>query len=47
MSKKIDIEEFFTPLKNLQKSDVNRHARNNEDNKTTLTGCMHLNVIEE
>jgi hypothetical protein len=47
MSKETNIENFFTLPKSLQKSDVNRHARNNEDNKTTLLGCMHLNAIEK
>ncbi len=47
MSKKTNIEELFISLESPQKSDVNRHARNSEDNKTTLLGCNHLNVIEK
>jgi len=26
---------------------VNRHARNSENNKTTLSGCKHLSAIDE
>ncbi len=32
MSKETNTKQLFTPLESLQKSDVNRHAKNNEDN---------------
>jgi hypothetical protein len=38
MSKETNNEKFFTPPKSPQESDVNRHARNSENNKTTLSG---------
>jgi hypothetical protein len=47
MSKKTNTEIIFTPSKSLRKSDVNRHARNSENNKTTLSGCKHLSAIDE
>ncbi len=43
----INIKKFFTQLENLKKSDVNRHVKDNEVNKTTLSGCKHLNTIKE
>jgi len=33
--------------KNLQKSDVNKHIKDNEDKKTTLSRCKYLNAMEE
>jgi len=47
MPKETNIEELLTLLESLQKSDVNRHARDSENNKTTLLGCRHLSIIEE
>jgi hypothetical protein len=47
MSKETNTEKFFTQPKSPKKSDVNRHARDSEDNKTTLSRCKHLNVIKE
>jgi hypothetical protein len=47
MSKETNIEKFFTPPKSPQKSDVNRHAKYSENNKTTLSRGMHSNTIEE
>ncbi len=47
MSKETNIEILFTLLKGLQKNDVNRHARDNKNNKTTLSKCRHLNAIKE
>jgi len=47
LSKETNIEEFFTPPKCPQISDVNRHVRDSEDNKTTLSRCKHSNAIEE
>ncbi len=40
-------KEFFIPPKSLQKSDVNRHVKNSEDNKTTLLGCKDSSIMEE
>jgi hypothetical protein len=34
-------------LESLQKSDVKRHARDTENNITTMLGCKHLNAIED
>jgi hypothetical protein len=47
MLKETNIEKFFTPPKSPQKSDVNRHTGDSEDNKTTLLGCKHSNAIEK
>ncbi len=47
MSEETDIEEVFTPPKRPQKSDVNRHAKDSENNKTTLSGGRHSSVIEK
>lgn len=47
MSKETNIEQFLTPQKNPKKNDVNRHVKDSENNKTNLSGCMHLNTIEE
>jgi hypothetical protein len=38
-------EKFFTLPKNPKKNDVNRHARNSENNITTMLRCRHLNAI--
>jgi hypothetical protein len=46
MSKETNNEKCFTLPKSLQKSDVNRHVRDSEDNITTLSGCTHSSVIE-
>jgi hypothetical protein len=46
MSKETNTEKFFTLPKSLQKSDVNRHVRDSEDNITTLSRCRHSSVIE-
>jgi hypothetical protein len=37
MSKETNSKKFFTPPKSPQESDVNRHTRNSENNKTTLS----------
>jgi hypothetical protein len=47
MSKETNIEKFFTPPNSLQKSDVNRHVKDSEDNITTLLGCKHSSAIKE
>jgi hypothetical protein len=47
MSKETNIEKFFTPPKSPQKSDVNRHVKDSENNITSLLGCRHSSVIEE
>jgi len=47
MSKETNIEEFFTRPKSPQISDVNKHAGDSEDNKTTLSRCKHSNAIQE
>ncbi len=47
MSEETNIEKFFTPPKSPQKSDVNRHAKDSENNKTTLSGRRHSSAIEE
>ncbi len=47
MPKEANIEELLTLPGSLQKSDVNRHDRDSEDNKTTLLGCKDLSIIEE
>jgi len=47
MFEKTNSEKLFTPAESIQKSDVNRHARNSEDNMTTTLGCRHLNVIDD
>jgi hypothetical protein len=46
MSEKTNNEEFFTPPKSLQKNDVKRHARDRENNITTMLGCKHSNAIK-
>jgi hypothetical protein len=46
-SKETNIEEFFAPPKSPQKSDMNRHAKDSENNKTTLSGGSHLSAIEK
>ncbi len=47
MSEKTNNEELFIPLESPQKSDVNRHARNSENNMTTMLGWRHSNVIDD
>ncbi len=47
MFEETNSEKLFTPAKSFQKSDVNRHAKNTEDNMTTMLGCRHLNVIDD
>jgi hypothetical protein len=37
MSRETNTKEFFTPPESLQKSDVCRHVRDNENNKTILS----------
>jgi hypothetical protein len=47
MLEETNIEELFTLLENLKKSDVIRHTKDNEDNKTILSKCKHSNVIKK
>jgi hypothetical protein len=47
MSKETNTKKFFTLLENPQKSDVNKHAKDTEDSKTSLSGCRHWNAIKE
>jgi len=47
MSRETNIERFFTPPRSPQKSDVNWHIKDSEDNKTILLGCKHLSTMEE
>jgi hypothetical protein len=47
MSKETNSEKLFTPPKSPKKSDVNRHARDSENNMTTMLGCRHLNAIDD
>jgi hypothetical protein len=35
------------PLKSPQKNDVNRHAKDGEDNITTMARCKHFSVIKD
>jgi hypothetical protein len=44
MSIQTNSEKFFTPPKSPKKSDVNRHARNSENN---MLRCRHLSAIED
>jgi len=47
MSGETNTKEFFIPPKSFQKSYVNRHVKNSEDNKTTLLGCKDSSIMEE
>ncbi len=40
-------DEFFTLPESPKKSDVNRHVRDSEDNKTTLSRCKHSSTMKE
>ncbi len=44
--RKPTLKSFYS-TKRPSKSDVNRHARDNDDNKATLSRCKHSNVIKE
>lgn len=47
MFKKINNKEFFTSSKSLHKSEVNKHARDSDENMTTMSRCRHLNVTKD
>jgi hypothetical protein len=47
MSKETNSEKFFIPPESLQKSDVNRHATDSEDNMTIMLRCRHMNAIDD
>jgi hypothetical protein len=40
-------EKFFTPSKNLRRSEENRHVRNNGESITSMFECAHLSVIKD
>lgn len=47
MFKKINNKEFFTSSESLHKSEVNKHARDSDENMTTMSRCRHLNVTKD
>ncbi len=47
MSKETNNEELFILPKSPLKSDVNRHARDNEDNITTMLRCKHSSTMDD
>jgi hypothetical protein len=47
MSKENNSEKIFTLLKSPQKNDVNRHAKDSEDNITIMSRCRHSSRIED
>ncbi len=46
MYAKTNNEKLFIPLKNPQKSDVNKHARDSEEIMTIMSRCMHSSAIK-
>ncbi len=47
MSKETNSEKFFTSLESPRKNDVNRHAKDSEDNITTMSRCRHSSTIKD
>ncbi len=45
--KKPIVRSFLLPLESPQKNDVNRHAKDGEDNITTMARCKHLSAIKD
>lgn len=46
MFKKTNNEKFFTSPKSPHKSEMNKHARNSDENMITMSRCRHLNAIK-
>jgi hypothetical protein len=42
-----DNEKFFTPSKSPQKSEENRHVRDNGESITSMFECAHSNAIKD
>jgi hypothetical protein len=45
MSTKTNSEKLFTLPKNPKKGDVNRHAKNSENNIISMLRCRHLSAM--